>query len=231
MDVEGCPLPEDRLYDWENFVWVAAEPSGGTWRVGLVKPFTAFIGPVTAITFRPPGSLERGRSLGMVESTRFTGAVRVPFAAEVIEQNVGLASNPRTLNDAPYGAGWVARIRPRRPEEDRPWIEPAAAIASRVTEWVRAHQVRCWPVTPDQEMFEIGIECSAILTQVNEEFARRPPGYAIRLVTDDPTSPIELTRWSLQTGHSLLAKREEGGLFEFLLRKEANPVPQVRRRG
>ena len=231
MEVDGCPLPEDRLYDWENRIWTAPEGSGAIWKVGLIAPFASFIGPVSAVTFRPAGTLGRGRSLGMVESVRFTGAVRIPFEGEVVELNPELRTRPRMLNDAPYGDGWFARIRPTRPTEERPWLESAAAIRSRASEWIRAQRVRCWPVTPDLEMFEIGLECSAILTQVNEELARRPAGWAIRLVTDDPTSPIEMERWADQTGHALLARRRDGNLFEFLLRKEEHPVPRVPRRG
>jgi glycine cleavage system H protein len=231
VEIEGCSLPEDRLYDWENRTWAAPEGSGPIWKVGLIAPFLGFIGPVSAVTFRPDGSLDRDRSLGMVETVRFTGAVRIPFDGEVVELNANLRSRPRLLNDEPYGAGWFARVRPKRPEEDRPWLETAATIRSRASEWIQAQHVRCWPVTPDLEMFEIGLECSAILTQVNEELARRPAGWAIRLVTDDPTSPIEMERWSDQTGHALLARRRQGNLYEFLLRKEEHPVPRVPRRG
>ena len=231
MEVEGCPLPDDRLYDWENRVWTQPEPGGEIWKVGLLAPFVAFIGRVQSVTFRPMGPLVRGRSLGMVESTRFTGAIRVPFDGEVIEQNAGLLSHSTILNNEPYEGGWFARVRPTRSEEERPWLESASAIAPRVGEFVRALHVRCWAALPDLDMFEIGTECSAILTQVNEEFARRPPLWAIHLVTDDPTSPIEIQRWSDQTGHSVLQGRREGNLYEFLLRKEEHPVPRVPRRG
>lgn len=230
MEIEGCPLPEDRLYDWENHTWTAPEASGELWKVGLIAPFTAFIGPVAKVTFRPVGPLERGRSLGMIESVRFTGAARLPFDGEVVELNPELSDRPRLLNDAPYSAGWVARVRPKLPSEPRPWLEKAASVRERLAAWIREQHIRCWPVTPDLEMFEIGLECSAILTQVNEELDRRPAGWAIRLVTDDPTSPIEMERWSDQTGHAILARRREGNLFEFLVRKEEHPVPRVPRR-
>ena len=73
-------------------------------------------------------------------------------------------------------------------------LESAAAIAQRLKERIRAQRIRCWPATTDLEMYEIGIECSAILTKLNEEIAQRSPGEAILLVTDDPTSPIEMVR-------------------------------------
>jgi len=64
--------------------------------------------------------------------------------------------------------------------------------------------------------------------KLNEELAARAPGDAILLVTDDPTSPIEMVRWSDQTGHPVLAHRKEGTLHHFLVRKEADPKPRRR---
>lgn len=231
MDVEGCSLPEDRLYDWEEKIWTAREGSVEIWTVGMIGAFASFIGPVNGVTYRADGgTVLRGRSLAMVESVRFTGAVRSPFDGDWVERNLALKETPRRINEDPFGSGWVARLRPARPEEARPWLESAAQIFERAKEWIRTAHVRCWPVIPDLEMFEIGLECSAILTQVNEELAKRPAGWAIRLVTDDPTSPIELERWSDQTGHAILARRREGTLYEFLLRKEENPIPRIPRR-
>lgn len=79
MEVDGCPLPEDRLYDLENDVWWANDPEGGTARVGVLGTLSAFAGPFRALTFRPvEGAVGRGRSVATVESTRYTGAVRMP---------------------------------------------------------------------------------------------------------------------------------------------------------
>ncbi len=127
-----------------------------------------------------------------------------------------------------YGEGWVVRARPARTEDPVRLLESASAIVQRLQERIRALHIRCWPATPDLEMYEIGIECSAILTKLNEEIAARPAGEAILLVTDDPTSPIEMVRWSDQTGHPVLAHRKERTLHHFLVRKEAEPKPRRR---
>jgi glycine cleavage system H protein len=229
MEVDGCPLPEDRLYDLENDVWWADDPEGGTARVGILGTLSAFAGPFRALTFRPvEGAVARGRSVATLESTRFTGAVRMPVDVLLVGRNEEVARRPRLVNDAPYGEGWVVRVRPARDDDPGRLLESAAAIAQRLQERIRAQRIRCWPATPDLEMYEIGIECSAILTKLNEEIAHRPPGEAILLVTDDPTAPIEMVRWSDQTGHSVLAHRTEGNLHHILVRKEAHPTPRRR---
>jgi len=229
MEVGGCPLPEDRLYDLTNEVWWADDPEGGTARVGILGTLGAFAGPFRSFTFRPiEGAVGRGRSVATVESTRFTGAVRVPVDAVLVGRNEELVRRPRLLNDAPYGDGWVVRVRPVRPDDPGQLLETASSIAQRLEERIRVRRIRCWPATPDVELFEIGLECSAVLTRLNEELATRIAGDAVLLVTDDPTSPIEMVRWSDQTGHPVLAHRREGTLHQFLVRKEAEPKPRRR---
>lgn len=229
MDVAGCPLPEDRLYDLENDVWWEEEPERGTARVGVLATLSAFAGPFRVLTFRPvEGTVGRGRSVATVESTRFTGAVRMPVDAVLVHRNEEVVRRPRLLNDAPYGEGWVVRVRPVRPDDPGRVLETAAAIAGRLDQRIRTQRIRCWPATPDLELYEIGIECSAVLTKLSEELTLRSPGESILLVTDDPTSPIEMVRWSDQTGHPVLAHRQEGSLHQFLVRKEANPRPRRR---
>ena len=229
MEVGGCPLPEDRLYDLENDVWWAPEADGGGARVGVLGTLSAFAGPIRALTFRPvEGPIGRGRSVATIESTRFTGAVRLPVDAILLARNEEVVRHPRLLNDAPYAEGWVVRVRPARAEDPERLLETAEAIRVRLEERIRTLRIRCWPQTPDLELYEIGLECSAVLTKLNEELAARPAGEAILLVTDDPTSPIEMVRWSDQTGHPVLAHRAEGTLHHFLVRKEAEPKPRRR---
>jgi len=229
VEVEGCPLPEDRLYDLENDVWWASEEGGTTARLGILGTLAAFAGPFTSLTFRPvEGVVGRGRSVATLESMRFTGAVRLPVDGEVLERNRNVSDSPRLVNDDPYGEGWIVRIRPARPADVPKYLERADQVAVRLTERIRTQRIRCWPATPDVELYEIGVECSAVLTMLNEELGARPAGTHVLLVTDDPTSPIEMVRWSDQTGHTVRTHRREGTLHQFLVRKEADPVPRRR---
>jgi len=229
MEVAGCALPEDRLYDLENDVWYQTEPGGEFARVGLLGPLVWFAGRFQSVAFRPvDGTIGRGRSVATVESQRYTGAVRLPVDAEIVERNRAIVERPRTLNDAPYDDGWVVRVKPVGAAHLPPTLETAVAVRERIAERIRVQRIRCWPQTPETELFEIGIECSAVLTMLNEELRRWPAGSSVLLVTDDPTSPIEMERWSDQTGHTLLARRDEGNLHQFLVRKEANPTPKRR---
>ncbi len=230
MEIEGCWLPEDRLYDLESDVWWAPRPSGDTARLGLLGPLTAFAGRFDRLTFRPvEGLLARHRSVATVESLRYTGAVRLPVDGTVVARNPAVLTRPRLLNDDPYSEGWVAEVRPERAEDPAKLLLPAAAVVDRLRERIRLQRIRCWPMLPEIELLEVGRECSAILTNLNEELARRGAGEAVLVVTDDPTSPIEMVRWSDETGHTVLAHRAEAGVHQFLVRKEAHPRPRRRR--
>jgi glycine cleavage system H protein len=229
VDVEGCPLPEDRLYDLENSVWIRTEPEGEA-TLGLMSSLVAFAGRVQQVTFRPiEGTIAAGRSVATVESLRYTGPVRLPVPATVIDRNRELERRPKLLNDAPYDRGWLVRLRPESvPLVPGGALRPAAGIVEQLRERIRVDRIRCFPAYPDVELVEVGTECSAMLAQLDELLARREPEEIVLLVTDDPTSPIEIVRWSDRTGHSVLGHRTEGTLHQYTIRKEANPVPRLR---
>jgi glycine cleavage system H protein len=229
VDVEGCPLPDDRRYDLENDVWAQEEPGTGTLRLGLMAPIVSFAGKFTGVTFREvAGPQSKGRSVATVESVRFTGAVRLPVDAEVVSRNDALVRRPKLLNDAPYGEGWVVQVRPADPGAVRS-LPSSSAVAERVREKVRTMRIHCLPAAPDVEMFEIGAECQAILVRLDEELLQRSIEDVVHLVTDDPTAPIEMVRWSDRSGYPVLHQWAECDLRHFLVRKVADPKPRRRR--
>ena len=79
--------------------------------------------------------------------------------------------------------------------------------------------VRCFALSPDYEMFEIGVECAATLTKLDELLAKIQIGQVVHLVSDDATADLEIVRWSEQSGQSLAELRREGNLFHFIIEK------------
>jgi glycine cleavage system H protein len=229
VDVDGCPLPDDRRYDLERDVWAMADPGGSTVTVGVMAPLASFAGRFVAVTYRGlDGPQPVSRSVATIESVRFTGAVRLPFAGRVTERNPRLPARPKLLNDAPYGDGWVVRVEPTdaRVLEG---LRTATELVEELRAKIRDMRIHCLPAAPDVEMFEIGAECQAILVRLDEEVARRDVDEVVHLVTDDPTSPIEMVRWSDRTGYPVLYQWPEEHLRHFLVRRVANPVPRRRR--
>jgi glycine cleavage system H protein len=231
MDIDGCELPDDLLYDTENDLWVQPQPDGKTWTIGLTAWLASFAGRFVAVRFRPlDGTVSRGRSLGTVESHRYTGPVRIPADATVQARNEAIVQRPKLINDYSYTEGWFAQIVPVDPEASRALLRSALQAEEIVRRKIRELSIRCYPATPDTAMYEIGIECSAILAKLDDEVQRREPGEVILLVTDDPTSPIEMVRWSDRTGYPVIHHRREGPLHHFLIRRVPTPVPRPRGR-
>jgi glycine cleavage system H lipoate-binding protein/TusA-related sulfurtransferase len=221
MKIEHCEFPDDRLYADDGLLWARLDSSGVA-TVGITSLYAAVIGRPSKVTAKAQGvELERGRAIGTVESARYFGPVRTPFSGVVLELNADIQRTPRVLTGDPYGAGWFARIRARHPEEDRRALAPASEAAEILRRQIAALRVRCFVAIPDFEMYEIGVECAASLAKLSELILRIEPGDVVHLVTDDPTAPIEMARWSDQTGQPLIDSRQEGSLYHFLVRKKS----------
>jgi glycine cleavage system H protein len=52
-----------------------------------------------------------GEEFGEVESVKAVSSLYSPVAGEVVEVNSNLADQPEALNDDPYDAGWIAKVR------------------------------------------------------------------------------------------------------------------------
>ena len=68
-------------------------------------------------------------------------------------------------------------------------------------------------------MWEIGVECAAVLVRLNELIERCALNDVIHVVSDDPTADIEMERWSDETGQLVLESRKEGKLIHFIVKK------------
>ena len=72
------------------------------------------------VHFEPPeqgAAVEKDSPYGEVESVKAVSDVIAPLSGEVIEVNQKVVEAPETVNDDPYGEGWLIRIRLRDPSE------------------------------------------------------------------------------------------------------------------
>ena len=61
--------------------------------------------------------LERNESFGVVESVKAASDLYMPVGGEIVATNSELEDAPELINDDPYGAGWMIRIKPSNPVE------------------------------------------------------------------------------------------------------------------
>lgn len=48
----------------------------------------------------------------MVESVKTASDIHAPVSGTVVEVNADLEDDPDFVNDAPYGKGWIYKIKP-----------------------------------------------------------------------------------------------------------------------
>ena len=189
--------------------------------VGVTSLLSAIAGKFTSVRIRPAGTrVERNRSLGTLESLKFVGPVPSPLTGLIVSVNGDVVKRPKLLNDAPYIGGWIVKLKPLSFNAERDFLSGALDAAGAFRRGIAEFHASCFKAFPDHEMYEIGTECSAVLVRLNELLASVPIGDVVHLVTDDPTSYVEMVRWTDQTGHELVDWRQEGNLFHFIVRKE-----------
>jgi glycine cleavage system H protein len=66
------------------------------------------------VHFEPPEDgteVTKGASYGEVESVKAVSDLISPLSGTVLEVNPKVVAEPETVNEDPYGEGWLARIR------------------------------------------------------------------------------------------------------------------------
>jgi glycine cleavage system H protein len=103
--------PEDLRYTAEH-EWVRTTDRG-TVVVGITHFAQDALGDIVYVDLPDVGAtVAVGGSLGEVESTKSVSEIYAPVAGEVVARNDDLDAAPETVNQDPYGAGWLAELRP-----------------------------------------------------------------------------------------------------------------------
>ena len=72
------------------------------------------------VHYEPPeegAEISKGSSYGEVESVKAVSDVIAPLSGVIIEVNQKAVDEPETVNEDPYGEGWLVRIRIADPSE------------------------------------------------------------------------------------------------------------------
>lgn len=219
MQIEYCDFPEDALYDLDNNVWVRLVDKKIA-ILGITSVHAALAGKLGKVNFKPTGAnVRKGQSVATIESVKYFGVVRTPLSGTVVERNTNLEKQPKLANDFPYGDGWFVKIETAFLSEEMKSLRNLAGTEETIRSQIGQLRVRCFKAYPDHEMWEIGVECAAVLVRLNELLEHCALNEAIHVVSDDPTADIEMERWSDQTGQAVLESRKEGKLMHFIVKK------------
>ena len=218
MKIDQCVFPEDIFYDTENFVWAKLNHDE-TVTIGITAILASIAGRLSTIKLKQIGTdLEKGKIVGTIEGIKYFGVIRTPIKGRIAEINKAIINRPKLVNDFPYTEGWIMKIIPSD-INDLTALDVIENCHSRISSTIKELHVRCFAEFPDHEMFEIGVECAATLTKLDELMTKISNGEVVHLVSDDSTADFEIYRWANENKQSLLETRREGNLFHFIIKK------------
>ncbi|HEX5185254.1 MAG TPA: sulfurtransferase TusA family protein [Nitrososphaeraceae archaeon] len=222
MIIDNCNFPDNLLYDLENFVWLDISNANSI-KLGIIPILSFISGKITTIKLKHiNSSIEKGKSIGSIESLKYFGIVRSPIGGKITEINTALQSKPKQVNDSPYDFGWLVKINPSNLETDLKTLRSITESLTRLKNLIDEFHVRCFKAYPDYEMYELGTECAATLSKLDDLIDKIKIGEIVYLASDDITADLELMRWAHERSHSILEIRKEGAIFHFLVKKEKN---------
>ncbi|QNI02961.1 glycine cleavage system protein GcvH [Halomonas sp. SH5A2] len=103
-------LPANLRYA-ESHEWVL-DHQDGTVTIGITDHAQAALGDVVFVELPDVGTtLTKGDEFGVIESVKAASDLYSPVDGEVIDVNEALEDAPETVNDAPYEAGWIMKVR------------------------------------------------------------------------------------------------------------------------
>ena len=72
----------------------------------------------------------------------------------------------------------------------------------------------------DQELDACGLNCPLPILRAKKSLATLESGQVLRIIATDPGSVKDFEAFAKQTGNELLESTEEGGKFQFLVKKK-----------
>ena len=107
--------PDDLKYHPEHD-WARIE--GGEATLGVTWFAQDALGELVHYEAPDEGStISKNESYGEVESVKAVSDLIAPLSGEVLQVNAKVVDAPETVNDDPYGEGWLIRIRLSDPSE------------------------------------------------------------------------------------------------------------------
>jgi len=116
--------PDDRRYHREHD-WARIEDGEAV--LGITWYAQDALGEL--VHYEPPevgSTVTKESSYGEVESVKAVSDLIAPLSGEVVEVNEALIDAPETVNEDPYGAGWLIRIRLTDPSETDDLLDAGA---------------------------------------------------------------------------------------------------------
>ncbi len=102
-------FPDNLKYS-KDHEWVRVE--GDEAYVGITAFAAGELGDIVFVDVDTEGeSLDKDEVFGSVEAVKTVSDLYLPVSGEVLEFNEALEDAPESVNDDPYGDGWMVKIK------------------------------------------------------------------------------------------------------------------------
>jgi len=110
VKVEGYEVPEG-LYYSKDFAWIKVE--GDKVRMGVTDYAQKSLREIVYAELPAAGSeVKQGEPYGTVESVKAVSDLIAGVSGAIEEVNEEVKSKPETLNEEPFGKGWLLVVKP-----------------------------------------------------------------------------------------------------------------------
>ena len=108
-------FPDELRYSADH-EWVRLQGEEAV--IGITDFAQSELGDIVFVDVDKEGeNLKAGEVFGSIEAVKTVSDLMMPIAAEVLELNPALEENPELVNKAPYGQGWIIRVKPANPKD------------------------------------------------------------------------------------------------------------------
>ena len=107
-------FPDDRRYTIDH-EWIRLGDDGLA-AIGVTDYAQGELGDIVFVELEPEGTeVGPDEVFGTVEAVKTVSELFAPVAGVIEAINEGLEDAPETVNNDPYGDGWMVKIRPANP--------------------------------------------------------------------------------------------------------------------
>ena len=108
-------IPQDLIYSKEH-EWCRAD--GDVAVIGVTDFAQGELGDVVFLELPEVGDMTvLGEEFGTIEAVKAVAELFAPVSGEVVEVNPVVIDSPETVNEDPYGEGWMVKINMSDPAE------------------------------------------------------------------------------------------------------------------
>ena len=108
-------IPSELKYTKEH-EWIRVE--AGNAYAGITDYAQKELGEIVYVDIPTKGkTISKGEVFGTIEAVKTVSDLYMPASGKIAEVNSDLEDSPESVNEDPYGKGWIVKIELTNPEE------------------------------------------------------------------------------------------------------------------